>query len=244
LARRIARHTMPRSVRQWLRRRVEGDRFTPRPGEVRLGDLERLTPISDRWGYDRGRPIDRHYIEAFLARHAGDVRGRVLEIGDSEYTRQFGGDRVARSDVLHVEEGNPAATIVADLADAPQIASETFDAVLCCQTLQLIYDVRAAVHTLHRIVKPGAPVLATFSGISRTSDPTWGDHWCWSFTERSARRLFEECFAPSRVAVEAHGNLLAATAFLHGLAAQELESEQLAYVDRGYAIVITVRAVK
>jgi hypothetical protein len=93
-------------------------------------------------------------------------------------------------------------------------------------------------------VKPGAVVLATFSGISPTSDPAWSDYWCWGFTPVSARRLFEECFVPAHLTVEAHGNVLAATAFLHGLAEQELRPEQLDHRDSGYAIVITVRAVK
>src|SRR5688572_17693927 len=87
----------------------------PSVGTVRFGDLRRLAPISRRFGYDRGKPIDRVYIEQFLALHAGDVRGRTLEIGDDAYTRRFGGDRVALHDVLHVAEGNPKATFVGDL---------------------------------------------------------------------------------------------------------------------------------
>jgi hypothetical protein len=43
--------------------------------------------------------LDRYYIEAFLGRHAADIRGRTLEIGDDTYTLRFGG-RVTQSDVL------------------------------------------------------------------------------------------------------------------------------------------------
>lgn len=59
----------------------------------------------------RGQPVDRHYIERFLSAHASDVRGAVLEVGDNEYTRRFGGERVTTSDVLHVETGHPGATM-------------------------------------------------------------------------------------------------------------------------------------
>jgi ubiquinone/menaquinone biosynthesis C-methylase UbiE len=53
-------------------------------------------------------------------------------------------------------EGNPEATIVGDLADAPHIPSDTFDCAIVTQTLQFVYDVRAAFATLHRIVAPVA----------------------------------------------------------------------------------------
>ena len=59
----------------------------------RFGMLRRVTPISTKWGFDRGLPIDRHYIENFLAVNADDIRGGVLEIGDNSYTRRFGNGR-------------------------------------------------------------------------------------------------------------------------------------------------------
>ena len=71
-------------------------------GTVDFGHFRRLIPISKEWGFDRGLPIDRYYIERFLQRHAADIRGRVLEVGDNAYTRRFGGDRVTNSDVINL----------------------------------------------------------------------------------------------------------------------------------------------
>lgn len=48
----------------------------------RLG-LARLDPVSRTFGFDRGKPVDRWYIERFLAAHADDVRGRVLEVAET-----------------------------------------------------------------------------------------------------------------------------------------------------------------
>ncbi len=214
------------------------------PKEVSFGTLRQVTPISRDWGFDRGLPIDRYYIENFLARYADNIRGRVLEIGDNSYTLRFGCDRVTKSDVLHVEEGNPKATIVADLTSASHISSEIFDCILLIQTLQHIYDVRAAIRTIHRILKPGGVLLATFPGISQTYDHTWGGCWYWNFTTLSARRLFEEVFPAADVEIYAQGNVLASISFLHGLAAEELQKEELDYNDPGYQMLITVRAVK
>jgi SAM-dependent methyltransferase len=211
---------------------------------MRFGRFRRLRPISGNFGYDRGQPIDRYYIENFLARFAGDIRGRVLEVGDDSYTMRFGRDRVIVSDVLHVTEGNPQATIVADLTCADHIPSDAFDCVILTQTLHLIYDVRLAIRTLRRILKPGGVLLATFPGISQIDRGQWGDEWYWSFTSRSARRLFEEAFPAPNVEVRAHGNVLVAIAFLHGLAMEELREEELGYFDPFYEVLITLRAVK
>jgi SAM-dependent methyltransferase len=213
-------------------------------GGIRFGNLRRLTPVSRRFGYDRGQPVDRSYIETFLVRHAEDICGRVLEIGDDTYTRQFGGDRVTSRDVLHVHEGHPRATVVDDLASGERIPSAAFDCVILTQTLHLIYDLHAAVRTVERILKPGGVVLATVPGISQIDSGEWGHTWFWSLTAASARRLFTEQFPPAEVRVETWGNVLAACAFLQGLAAVELTKTELEFRDPLYPVLITIRARK
>ncbi len=226
---------------RWLRRL---GRWPPR-ATIRFGALRRSTPISRVFGFDRGQPIDRFYIEKFLSAHAGDIRGNVLEVASNEYAQQFGQDRVTRCDVLHVEAGHPGATIVADLTDAGDIPSDAFDCIICTQTLQHIYRVRDAVATLHRLLKPGGVLLTTVPGISQISRfdmDRWGDYW--RFTTLSARRLCEELFPPANISIEAHGSVLTAVAFLHGLAAEDLRPEELHHHDADYELVITARAVK
>ena len=236
---------LPSQVRRWLRKQQRNLSFWPPVGWVRFGNLRRVTPISPMFGLDRGQSIDRYYIEHFLMRNAADIRADVLEVAENHYTRRFGGDRVTRSDVLHVREGNPNATIVADLSSGTDIASNMFDCIVLTQTLQLIYDGRAAIQTLHRILKPGGVLLATLPGISQISRydmERWGDYW--RFTTLSTRKLFEETFQTANIRVEAHGNVLAVSAFLQGLAAEELRREELDHFDPDYEMLITVRAVK
>ena len=225
-----------------MERRME--LLPPPPGAVDLGDLARLTPVSDVFGYDRGNPVDRHYIETFLAMNAAAIRGCTLEIGDATYTRRFGGRRVTRSDVLHVHDGNPAATIVADLTNAEHIASDSFDCVIITQTLHLIFDAEAAVRTVYRILRPGGVMLATLPGISQICRNEWRESWYWSFTELSARQIFGRVFGRDAVCVQSHGNVLAATAFLQGLASRELRLGELEHRDAAYPVVVTVRAEK
>lgn len=213
-------------------------------GHVQFGSLRQVTPINSNWGWDRGLPIDRYYIERFLACYAEDIRGHVLEIGDNSYTCRFGGERVTISDVLHVADGNPHATIVADLTSADDIPSNTFECIILTQTLQLVYDVRSALRTVYRILKPGGVLLTTFPGISQTYDAEWGNHWYWSFTIHSAKRVFGELFPEPNVKIESFGNVFAAIAFLHGLAVEELTREELDRHESGYDLTIAVRAVK
>jgi SAM-dependent methyltransferase len=211
---------------------------------VEWGALRRVEPVCRYWGLDRGVPIDRYYIESFLASHAGDIRGRVVEIEDNTYTTRFGGDRVTRCDALHVNEGYPGATIIADLTQADHIPSNSFDCFILTQTLMLIYDTRAALRTIHRILKPGGVVLATVAGITQVGDPEWASTWYWSFTKASARRLFAEAFGPANVQVQTFGNVLAATAFLQGLVVADLTGAELDVRDPEYEVTIAIRAVK
>lgn len=237
---RLASLMLPGPMEQWLRRRRLGGAAVP-PGDVRFGDLRRLTPMSSAFGFDRGQPVDRYYIETFLSRHASDVRGRVLEVGDASYTRRFGGQLVSRSDVLHVNDSNPNATIVADLAHGDRIPSAAFDCVILTQTLHLVYDVHAAVATLRRIVAPRGTCLITVPGISQIDAGTWRDSWYWAFTPASLRRVLAESFGTS-VNVHSFGNVLAASAFLYGLSASELTSEELAAGDVSYPVIVAARA--
>ena len=215
----------------------------PAVGAVQFGDLRRVRPLGQCYGFDRGQPIDRYYIERFLESHAADIRGRVLEIEDDRYTRRFG-TGVTHSDVLHFNADHPGATLQGDLADAPHIASNSYDCVVLTQTLQYIYDVAAAVVTVARICAPCGVVLASVPGISRTSDAQWSETWMWNFTSRGVRRLFGGVFESDALNVRGHGNVLAATAFLHGLAVEDVDVKELDQYDEGYEICTTVRAQK
>ena len=56
--------------------------------------------------------------------------------------------------------------------------------------------------------------------------------------------LFGEVFSSDGVKVEAYGNVLTSTAFLHGLTIDELDQKELDYHDPDYELIITVKAVK
>ena len=215
------------------------------PTAFDLGDLRRVTPIDSGFGLGRGKPVDRHYIESFLRQHASDIRGHVLEVAEDTYIEQFGGGRVTHRDILHVDESNPRATVIADLADAGDVPSDSFDCFICTQTLTYIYDVKGALATIQRILKPGGVLLATVPGISQMSPydrHRWGEYW--RFTAQSLGRLLGESFGSENVAVESYGNVLASTAFLQGLCVGDLRRDELEHRDQRYQMLIAGRAVK
>jgi SAM-dependent methyltransferase len=224
--------------KQWLRH------YVPPPGKVQKGDFNRLTPFSTEFGYDRGGPVDRVYIESFLEKERAGICGNVLEIGDNDYTIRFGGSQVTKSDVLHVDPANLNATIIADLANAPEISNDRFDCIILTQTLHLIYDFHSAIRTCYRILKPGGRLLLTVPGITPLDHGTWNESWYWSFTLQSMTRVMHDNFKSDQIQIQSCGNVLTATAFLYGLGKSELTNAQLAYQDRCYPVIITVSATK
>jgi SAM-dependent methyltransferase len=207
----------------------------------RLGSLGSTAPFASAWGYDRGMPVDRWYIERFLREHRADVTGRVLEVKDSGYTDRFGTGVTERA-VLDVDAGNERATHVADLAVGDGLPDAAFDCVVLTQTLQYIFDVRAALAQVHRILRPGGVLLATVPVTSPVCEPWRPDHW--RFTPSGVRLLLDEAFGPGAATVQGHGNVLAQVAFLEGLAAEDLTESELALDDERFPLVVCARAVR
>lgn len=235
------RNLLPKSWRKqlvrWTRR--------PRIGSVDWGGLRRLEPFSRAWGGDRGLPIDRYFIDEFLEANSDRIRGRVLEVGDDEYTRRFGGSDVESCEVLSSDEKGRGVTWNCDLTNAPEIPDDRFDCIVLTQTLQFIPDTAAAIATLYRILAPGGHLLLTVPGISHSTEADsrrWGDYW--RFTPSSVRWLMEERFREDELEVSAAGNVLVVTAFLYGLATDELLPDELDSRDGHYPLIVTARARK
>lgn len=235
---------IPSRILKSFKKTYETTSTLPLTGKVSLGSLNRTTPISTEFGYDRGGPVDRYYIENFLRESSSLIRGRVLEIGDNAYTMEFGGSRITKSDILHVDDSNEQATYIGDLSNAPHLPSNTFDCIVLTQTLHLIYDYKAAIATCYRILKPGGTLLLTVPGISHIGQDEWGKYWLWSFTDVSMQKIMGEHFEEDKTSINTYGNVLVASAFLYGMGLPEIPKEKLDYHDPHYQVIITVSAVK
>jgi SAM-dependent methyltransferase len=240
---------IPNSARAWLRRQQ-------RAGQKKLLTLDRvhdwsvlrrLQPYREEFGRRRGQCIDRFYIEKFLWQNRDFIRGSVAEFGDSEYTVHFGSSRVERAEVVDVNEQNDRRTLTLDLVEPEYAPEGLFDCIIATQVLMQVRDYGSAIRSLHKMLKEGGVVLATVPGISRVVSGSLiagaGDDW-WRFTGRSAADAFGSVFESERVQVETFGNVLTATAFLHGLVAEELTQHELEYHDPDFEVLVAIRATK
>ena len=199
-------------------------------------------PTSKRWGYDRGTPIDRYYIQKFFEAHKDDISGRVLEIKNNRYTEKHG-QNVTKQDVLDIDEDNKQATIIADLAKADHVPSNTFDCFILMETLQLIYDYKAAIEHAYRILKPGGVLLASVP-TTNACDVYFLGHEYWRFTAPACQRIFGDIFGEAGTHIEPFGNFASCTAALDGLAAEEVTETVLDQHDPIYTLGVCIRAVK
>jgi hypothetical protein len=135
--------------------------------------------------------------------------------------------------------------MVGDLTDPASLPDGRIDCFICTQTFNFIYDFKSAIRGAFQLLRPGGVLLATLGGISQISRfdmDRWGDYW--RFTTLSAEKAFSEVFGPEQVQVASEGNVLAATAFLQGIASEELTPEELDHPDDDYQLLITVVAQK
>jgi SAM-dependent methyltransferase len=198
-------------------------------------------PLSDKFGFDRGKPVDRQYIEKFLAANKEHIKGDCLEIDNNYYTKLFGGDRVSKSDVLDVLTTNKEANIYGDLRKLDNVADNAYDCLIITQTFCLIDDYMAAIRECHRILKPGGVILSTNSAISPIFDL---ENFYWTFSKNAYEYSFARVFGREKVKAGSYGNVLAGQAFWTGMAEQDLKPEELEFNDPKYPLIVTMAAVK
>lgn len=224
----------------WLdpaqRRRLR--RLLRRP---RWGGLRRLQPISGKFGFDRGTPVDRHYTDAFLAVHADAVRGVVGEIAGDIYARRFGGNAIERIDVIDNDPSNQAATLIADLGQADALPTAAFDCLIVTQTLQYLAEPATALRGCSRALRPGGALLVAVPALA-AHDPIEPDAIdFWRFWPTGLQHLLATVFPHAVIKVHGFGNLVTAIAFLHGVSAEELRPRELAAQDPRFPVVVLAR---
>lgn len=251
---RLVGRELKQFARNALGKRIYGVATTQQKQVHHIQALARLqlqgaNRVSAYFGFDRGQPVDRYYIEQFLNEKSAAIRGRVLEIKNNDYTVKFGAGRVSQSDVLHPDPAWPEATIHGNLTDSYAFESDVFDCVILTQTLHLIYDVRAVLRTMVKILKPGGTLLITtpcLSTIYHLDEPSHLnlDQDSWRMTRWSFEKLLREFFPAGNVEVKAAGNLAANTAFLYGLAVEDLPPGVLDQNDEDNEMLLLAVAIK
>lgn len=212
---------------------------------VRFEDNLRTEPIDNKFGFERGTPIDRYYIEKFLRENADVISGDLLEIAENTYSKRFGSN-VSSYGVLTYDSSDKKATIIGDLTKQESLPENKIDCFICTQTLNFIYNVPEAIKGIYKLLKPNGVLLCTVSGISQISRydmDRWGDFW--RFTDKSIRLLAEEGFGEGNVETITYGNVLAAKSLLDGLALEDMPDKSLLdEMDKNYQLIIGIKAIK
>lgn len=198
-------------------------------------------PISRMYGFDRGTPVDRYYIESFLEENRDKINGICLEITDPKYLMKYGGNKVTRVDVLDVNLNNEMANIIGDLRDLKEIKSDTYDCLVITQTYVMVDDYEAAIRESFRILKPGGTLLATMPCLS----PVWNiNNNFWRFTVASAKYVFGKYVKPENLNVKSYGNALSGQAFWVGMSIQDVTKEEMDRNDSYFPVIVAIRAIK
>ena len=201
-----------------------------------------VEPLSDHYGLDRGTPLDRRYIEAFLGERQGAIRGAVLEVQDDAYTRRFGADRVSESAVVDIDASNQQATLIADLNQPGSLPAEAYDCIILTQTLHLLRRPGRCVESCHRALRRGGVLLLTAPALSRVS-PTYPDADYWRFTPAGIAELFAQHWTGA-FTVHAWGNLRSCIGFLLGEVVEDLPDTILDNHDPRFVLSVAVEAHK
>ncbi|MFQ5668582.1 MAG: hypothetical protein ACE5I7_19425 [Candidatus Binatia bacterium] len=200
------------------------------------GNLRRTQPFSLDFGFDRGTPIDRYYVEKFFEQNRAHIRGDVLEIQVSTYTRRDGHDvHVAHSVDIN---SSVAPTIVCDLASSDGVLpNERYDCFLLPSTPQHLRSLELSMRHALRVLKPGGVILATCAAFVPLI-PDGPDYW--RNSAAGWAEIVQQAWSGCEVKVQSYGNCLAVVAAMLGLAIEELTPEELDVNDPRYPVVVTL----
>jgi SAM-dependent methyltransferase len=206
------------------------------PGKtLEWGTLRRLEPLSPRLGNDRGTPTNRYYYKKFLVEHRADIAGHVMEVKEDYYTSELASGPVTLT-IVDIKADNPLINLCADLALPGSLPAETFDCAIVTGVLQFVSDVDAAVQNLYASLRPGGVALIIVPTVARVDTEDF-EYDRWRMTPTGLSTVASRACAGADIVTKGYGNILAAVAFLYGIAAEELAHDELEYDDPVYPLI-------
>jgi hypothetical protein len=209
-------------------------------------DLKDNFFVSNDFGFSRGMPIDRYFIENFLKKNQNDFKGVALEFGEDFYLKKFNKGIISFNVLTsNKDETKNKNMIKGDLSVINNLPKEKYDLIVCTNVLNFIYDINEAIKGLHKMLKKSGVCLVTIAGfsthVSRYDMDRWGDYW--RLSKKTASKAFkknnfiiDEC--------ESFGNVKLAIAQMNGLCVEDIKSDILKENDSDYQMIITLRVKK
>ena len=212
--------------------------LSPSPGTVRFGDFGRLWPFSQRFGFDRGAPVDRYYLQQFVRSIRPVVRGRCLEIGGSRWSNWFYRFDVDEFRSLELEQSRIADDLVGDAADRGVLDPASWDSILAFHVLEHCPNPFAVVSNMRAWLRPNGHACIAVPCAQRVHSYP-GDYW--RFMPDGLRVLFSDF---SEVNVSTYGNPLTVVSNYMGLSHTELAAEDMNAAHPDYPVLACVVARK
>lgn len=206
----------------------------------RWGNIRKHAPFSTYFGFDRGTPIDRYYINIFFATHASSITGDILELQAAGYATRYG-NNVNFIETVDIEPAfNP--TYCVDLCnEGATLPLARFDCILLPNSLSFFRDMKACLRNSLRMLKPGGVILA--AGASFVPLDTAPEFQ--RFTSHGLREQIRDAVgSAAETQIHQFGSCVSSVASLLGLCAEELTSDELDQLDEHYPVTICAKIEK
>jgi SAM-dependent methyltransferase len=187
----------------------------------------RILPVSTDFGWSRGTPVGRFYVNDFVAEKAKGLSGIILEFGEPRYRHYF--SNVEQYKVVDVVAG-PHVDFVCDIHNVSSMPQAFFDVIVCTQVLEHVERPEDALRELRKLLKKDGRLICTVPFLAHIHYvPT--DYYRFSIdaiTSALSRAGFEVLDARNS------GNALVTIGSLLGFSAQDFSSSEMAVVDNLY----------
>lgn len=127
--------------------------------------------------FDSAPYMFRESLHAFLEQQS--PHGKILDIGSARgsYAKERFGKQVTTLDL------EPPADVIGNMMSLP-FDDESFDCVICLETLEHVEDPSTAMSEVHRVLTPGGTFIGSTPFAYELHGEEYGDYWrftrqCW-----------------------------------------------------------------
>ncbi|WP_232014476.1 class I SAM-dependent methyltransferase [cyanobacterium endosymbiont of Rhopalodia gibberula] len=212
--------------------------LSPEINSLDWGNFKKLVPIYYLFGLTRGTLIDCYYLNQFIEEIREEIQGKILEIGGTSKDRDF--YEVTSQDSYQVLNLGPGLgiDIMGYIHDPSVIEPESVDSVIIFNVLEHCYDPWIAVQNIYRWLKIGGKYFAMVPNTVRIHG-TPVDYW--RPLHDRIKYLFED-FSEQKLYI--YDSLITLIASYHGIATEELSSEEINNFNPGYPVITCIVAEK
>lgn len=227
-----------RAFPEVLREAEEMGLIAPVASSLAWGDLRRLVPICPWFGFSRGTPIDRYYLEHFARDVREQVCGCVVDIGGRPaFWQKLGFARVSRRCVVDIAPQS-GVDVVGNAADPLLFEADSVDGVLAFNVLEHCPVPQAVVDAVRRWLRPGGKLFCMVPSVQRVH--RMPSDYC-RLLPAALEVLFRDW---STMRLHVYGNPLTSIAALMGVAAEELDVGELDALHPDYPVATCAVATK